>query len=327
MPGGGGPKILHVVERSDYALERAIEKALPATIAAYKAVVAPALDKATLAGLVTRYLDSAEFRKLAPRTQRDLRRTFDVVRADLGAMETVALGADKARGALIRWRDRYSDRPKLADDLLGSVARICRWAYDRGEIKANPLLRFPRLYRSNRAEQIWKKSDLIALLKNASPTFRRAVLLASFTGIRLGDLIALSWANVGEAAITYTPSKSKRFGRVATVPITPPVRGLLNLIGRKDVGVVLTNSKGAPWTIWGLQTAMQRQKDAAGIVGLTFHDLRGTAATRFVQKGLPLSDVAMIMGWEEARVQTIARRYVTSEDIGKGLLNRYAGNK
>lgn len=51
-------------------------------------------------------------------------------------------------------------------------------------------------------------------------------------------------------------------------------------------------------------------KNAAGFADLHFHDLRGTAATRFYTAGLPERVIAEIMGWEEEQVATIIRRYV-----------------
>lgn len=60
----------------------------------------------------------------------------------------------------------------------------------------------------------------------------------------------------------------------------------------------------------------------AGRDGLRFHDLRGTAATSYILAGLPLDDVATILGWELKRVKEIARRYVTGEAIGLGMIAR-----
>ena len=48
----------------------------------------------------------------------------------------------------------------------------------------------------------------------------------------------------------------------------------------------------------------------AGLQHLHFHDLRGTAATRFYIAGLSERVIAEIMGWEEASVATIIRKYV-----------------
>jgi integrase len=43
---------------------------------------------------------------------------------------------------------------------------------------------------------------------------------------------------------------------------------------------------------------------------LHFHDLRGTAATRFYTAGLSVRVIAEVMGWEEEYVQKIAGTWV-----------------
>jgi integrase len=43
---------------------------------------------------------------------------------------------------------------------------------------------------------------------------------------------------------------------------------------------------------------------------LHFHDLRGTAATKFYNAGLSVRVIAEIMAWEEETVGKIIRRYV-----------------
>lgn len=53
--------------------------------------------------------------------------------------------------------------------------------------------------------------------------------------------------------------------------------------------------------------AQKASKVSAGLEGLRFHDLRGTAATNFIRAGLPLDGVATILGWELNRVTEIAR--------------------
>jgi hypothetical protein len=72
---------------------------------------------------------------------------------------------------------------------VDALARVLAWAKARGDIPQNPLEKWPRLYTADRAAIIWTKPLLVKLLKGAEPEFRRAVLLAAFTGLRLGDLV------------------------------------------------------------------------------------------------------------------------------------------
>jgi len=323
----GGPQILKVVARNATERDRLVAAATPAAADLYRQHVSPKTNDQFLSGLITLYLESGEYKRLADRTRRDIRIHLDVARTDLGEMEIQALNAPRARGILVSWRDRYKATPRTADNRLDCLSKVTKWAYDRGKIIANPLQAWPRLYRVDRADIIWTLPDFATLFRGQHRPFRVAVLLAALTGLRLGDLVRLTWKDVGEKAITIVTQKSRGV-RVVTVPITPRMETLLKVIGRKDVGAVLTHSHGLPWTAAGLQTAMQRAKrDKPSIKALRHHDLRGTGATWLVRAGLPLSDVALVMGWTPARVGNIARRYVTSEAVAQGMLTRLKKNK
>ena len=55
---------------------------------------------------------------------------------------------------------------------------------------------------------------------------------------------------------------------------------------------------------------------------LHFHDLRGTAATRFYVAGLSERAIAEIMGWEEQHVARIIRRYVDRTAATRELIRQ-----
>jgi integrase len=66
------------------------------------------------------------------------------------------------------------------------------------------------------------------------------------------------------------------------------------------------------WKSNGFGTAFSRAKIGAGINDrdLHFHDLRGTAATRFYIAGLSIRVIAEMLAWSEEQVERIIRRYV-----------------
>lgn len=85
---------------------------------------------------------------------------------------------------------------------------------------------------------------------------------------------------------------------------------MLDRIPRRST-IVLTNSEGLPWRGYSssFSTAMERAKMADR--DLHFHDLRGTAATKFYLAGISIRTLAEIMGWSEEEVEKIIRRYVS----------------
>ncbi len=322
----GGPQILRAAGKSDILLAQEIAKRTPAAVEAYQSERRPKADHRFLFSLITRYLSGPEFQNsLAPRTQRDRRKFLDRARAELGDMELRALEARGARSTLIRWRDQYSTTPKTADELLGALSIVLQWATDRGEIANNPAKDFPRIYRSNRADVIWLPQDLAKLLPHCSAELGHAVRLATLTGLRLGDLLKLPWNAVGESAIVWQTGKS-RGRRTVVIPIFAPLRELLSDIPRVNSVTILNSARSRPWKEAGLGTAFRIAKTNAGIVGLRFHDLRGTAATNFIRASLDLDDVATILGWQKAKVQEIAARYITAEEIGRAMIEKVRRN-
>jgi integrase len=340
----GGPQILKVEARSDAALAQAVALRAPAAIAAYEAERRPGSNSKFLDGLITRYLIAmTEDDKLSPRTKSDRRKYLDKVRIDLGDMEIKALESKRARAVLMKWRNRYSKTPKSADERLGALSVVLAWAVDEGELSVNPVESFTRLYKANRAEIIWEAEHLALLLPHAAAELWNAVQLAAHTGLRMGDLIRLPWGAVGEHAIVWQTSKS-RGRRTVVIPITVELRKVLDGIPRSKKSLtVLVSARDRPWSLAGLGSAMQRayvdardlfrqqandDKAKGPLDHLRFHDLRGTAVTNFVRNGgLELGDIAQIVGWSRDKVEQIAARYVTAEEIGKAIVERMRRNK
>jgi len=67
-----------------------------------------------------------------------------------------------------------------------------------------------------------------------------------------------------------------------------------------------------------------RAKEKAKMLGLDlhFHDLRGTAATKFYIAGLSVRVIAEIMAWEEETVEKIIRRYVGRNSATKEMIKQ-----
>jgi integrase len=58
----------------------------------------------------------------------------------------------------------------------------------------------------------------------------------------------------------------------------------------------LVNTEKKPWTEDGFRSSWRKACAAAGITGLTFHDLRGTAVTRLAIAGCTEAEIAAITG-------------------------------
>ncbi|MES0058367.1 tyrosine-type recombinase/integrase [Mesorhizobium sp. M0041] len=103
-----------------------------------------------------------------------------------------------------------------------------------------------------------------------------------------------------------------RHKREAAIPLYAELREVLARIPRRSP-VILTSSRKRPWVKDGLSSSFAEAKHQAWPDGddLHFHDLRGTAATKFYLAGLSEREIAEMMAWDEDYVSRIIRRYVS----------------
>ena len=91
---------------------------------------------------------------------------------------------------------------------------------------------------------------------------------------------------------------------------------------------MLTNSDGKPWSESGFQGAWGKATMRAGIRGLTFHDLRGTAVVTLARAGCNEVEIYSITGHKPGDVQAILTAHYLPRDAevaGNAIakLNRY----
>lgn len=293
------------------------EPGTPAFQAAYNEVVAAHRlpDASKFRSLVVSYKASDDFKRLADTTRRNWGRWLDRVGDHFGDLSIRQFDRpEKIRPLIRKWRGSYAHQPRTADYGMQVLSRVLTHAVDLGKIASNPCEGFKQLYSSDRSEIIWTDDDLARIKAVSSAELGWAFDLAAQTGLRQADLVRLSWSHIGENAISIPASKSRRHGKrpkLAIIPLHGELRELLSRIPKRAT-TVLTSTRKRPWTTDGLGTSIQDAKEAAKMkdVDLHFHDLRGTAATKFYVAGLSTRIIAEILAWEEDQVERIIRRYV-----------------
>ena len=255
----------------------------------------------TLHGLATAYLGSSDFRTKGASTKRHYHEYLDMIRAEFGTLSLSDLEALGTRGRFKAWRDGMADTPRKADYAWSVLARVLSFGKDRGLLSRNIAERGGRLYRADRRESVWTDDDISALNAVAGPELRLALLLAFWTGQRKGDLLALTWAAYDGASFRIKQSKT---GRRVIIPAACTAREALKDAPRR-APQILCNSRGRPWTEAGFNTSWRKACAAAGIKGLTFHDLRGTTVTRLALAGCSIAEIGAITGHSPKDIDAI----------------------
>jgi integrase len=193
---------------------------------------------------------------------------------------------------------------------------VLSWAFGRGKIDVNPCGKAGRLYRGTRVENIWTTADEAAFLTHAPPHLRLAFLLALWTGQRQGDLLRLAWSAYDGTHIRLRQSNT---GRRLLIRVGMPLKVALDATAKVNPLILVTSDKRPrPWTADGFRSSWRKACAAAGISGLTFHDLRGTAVTRLALCECTEAEIATITGHSLADVRTILDTHYLHRDPALG---------
>jgi integrase len=281
-------------------------------------------DTSRFRSLVVLYKASKDYAKLADSTKRNWAPWLDRIAEHFGDLSIAQFDRpEKIRPVIRQWRNRWSNAPRAADYGMQVLSRVLSFAIDPlGKLAGNPCDGIKQLYSGNRSDIIWTDADIAQLKKTCSPEIAHALDLAAHTGLRLGDLLRLSWSHVGEDAIIIATGKS-RHRREAIIPLYDALKDVLASVPKRST-TILTSSRRRPWTEDGFGSSFNKAKIDAGLAegDLHFHDLRGTAATRFYIAGLPERVIAGIMAWEEEHVAKIIRRYVDRTAATKAIIDQ-----
>jgi len=224
------------------------------------------------------------------------RRLDEIVPLDLARWTKAKIAAGTKAGTLVR----------DARMLHSALARAVEWKV----ISANPLagqikrragkfrladIVLEPLEDRVRYLTVDEEPRLRAALAERDDYIPTAVLVSMFTGLRQGELFALTWADIDFNAktITVRPRNAKS-GKVRHVPMNAEVIKLLSVRRGNDPEALVFTYMGhaivSPKTAWRTLTR------AAKIDGFRWHDLRHTFASRLAMAGVDLYVIKELMG-------------------------------
>jgi integrase len=205
-------------------------------------------------------------------------------------------------------------RPSTVRQVHRVFSLIMDLALRDGRIGRNPAVGV-RLPRAVRDEPRFLTSPELAALVHASGPGALAICVLAFTGIRFGELTALRAVRVDlvRRRLHIAESASEVGGRLVwsttknhqtrSVPVPPGLVPLLEeaVAGKEPRDLVFTSPNGGPLRLGNWRTRVfDPGCAAAGIVGLTPHDLRHTAASLAIAAGANVKAVQRMLGHSSA---------------------------
>ncbi|QQL44844.1 tyrosine-type recombinase/integrase [Sulfuriroseicoccus oceanibius] len=109
---------------------------------------------------------------------------------------------------------------------LSELRRVMTDAHARGICSRNPAKLVKSLPMTDKSiKGAFTRDEIERILALADDEMRGIVLFATYTGLRLADVIALHSDMIdGEGVLIVTPKKTRRFGKTVAIPLAAPVK-------------------------------------------------------------------------------------------------------
>jgi integrase len=255
---------------------------------------------------------------------------------------------DLSRRDLIRVVEQ-ARKEGLAEWTIHSVVTACRsvvrYALERELLSVDPFGRLPRgvapqQQRKHEAREPLTAAEIDLLLSTCPDTYRRAVELAAFTGLRVSEVCGLTWAAVNLLDGTLSVSGQLRNGAIVSAKSKRSKREI-GLVARarqcleaqfeaqakkgyaSDSDFVFTTGRGTPLNRHNLRNrGVSGPAKKAGLGAVVFHDLRRTAASHFALVGIRDDTAAEMLGhdvvvYRETYVQPLEREKRHAEALAQ----------
>ena len=187
---------------------------------------------------------------------------------------------------------------------------------------------FPYLRVDKREMRVFSKEEqqiLFSYLTKEMDIYKFGVLLAMYSGIRIGELCALKWGDIDKRYITIhgTMQRLQASGQKGTavvlsqpktkysvriVPILSNLNAYVDLFKGNDDDFVLATEEIKVVEPRIMQYKFKNYLKDVQISGASFHTLRHTFATRAIEAGVDIKTLSELLG--HSNVQTTLNRYV-----------------
>ena len=249
--------------------------------------------------------DTIEYRMAPVLAHFGPKRLAEIRTADIE--DFVATLKEPAKLAKYR-RSARTRRPATINRYLSLLKHMFNWAVAREYLDRSPFRRgnqnlIPMELEDNRRHRRLSEEEEKALLEHAVGHLRTLIIGALDTGMRRGEMLALTWADVdAKPGWLRLRGETTKSGRTRWVPVsTSRLKAVLDFLrvaadgeSKPADAAVFSNEVGEP--IHYFQRPWRAACKAAGIVDLRWHDLRHEYASRLVEKGVPLSQVRDLLG-------------------------------
>lgn len=204
--------------------------------------------------------------------------------------------------AYARKRRELKKKPGTIWTELNHLRIVLNWAVKMRHIPDRVYVELPQ--KPPPRDRRLTKAEGAKLIQAAQPDhIRTAITLMLGTAARVGAILDLKWDRVdferGLVIYADMDDEATRKGR-ATVRMNSMVRRELMKAKKNALGEYVVEWAGRK--VGSIKRGFAASVDRAGLVGVTPHVLRHTAATVMAEAGRPMSEIAAVLGHSDSSI-------------------------
>jgi integrase len=270
-----------------------------------------AIDRApagalTFAQLVVEFLE--KYDRWSENTRRGTRSAVNQLVEEFGHRLVNDIRSQDIEGYLARRRDAGMTSKASRNRLLAALKSIFRKAHEWGYVPRDPAAAVKMLKEGYKQPAPLTQEEVCNLLDALEPSAKRVAEIYLQTGMRLGELTRLQWADVDFEARTVTLRNTKN-QTDRTVPMSRRVYEIMREVKAQNNSSD-TPSLGVLGCEADILTPLRHAAEQAGFEEgrqhRLQHRLRDTAATTMLDRGVALDRVQAILGH---KTLSMTRRY------------------
>jgi len=223
--------------------------------------------------------------------------------------------------------------------VLAVLKSMFQSAEDAEIINRNPCSRVKRVAVEEKKIKVFTKREQEILeygVKQDGRCRMYGIIICLYTGLRIGELLALTWSDIDFVHNTITVNKTsaptgiekgystpKTKASVRILPIPPNILPILRVMKKQSTCKWVVEYKGKQVSERSYQGLFERLQRRLGIQPRGFHALRHTFATRAMECGTDYKTLSELMGHSNAMI-TINRYAHSLMETKRKAMNRIA---